>query len=767
MDDLLPTDPDRIGPYILEGRLGAGGMGQVYLGRSPGGRHVAVKVIRPEHARNPQFRRRFTREVEAARRVGGFHTAQVIAADPDAASPWLATAYVPGPSLHEVVTTDGPLTPDALRALGAGLAEGLAAIHECGLVHRDLKPSNVIMATDGPRIIDFGIARSADASALTSLGVVIGTFAFMSPEQVRADQAGPASDVFSLGAVLGFAATGRGPFDAETIPAIVHRIISEQPRLGDLSGPLRDTVEACLAKEPDERPEIADVLAALARGSQHRAEASDRSDGQSSHNGHGTVMDTTAPVPFAALDTEPAVQVPTAADQTDAARPSRRAVLGMAGGAAVLVGGGVIAATRFGGNGNGGGGGGGGGKNTGSAPKIGDVAEARPLWRSSVPRIDSLIAYDGGVLWMGSRPDSDESAEAVWSFDTAGNTRWRLPLLGLDVLGTRGVCAGVIREGMLYLGAGGPLPVDAASDVDAQVVAVDLARGKRTWSAAVAPHPYYIGSISGGRDGIVYATGSTVERGTFNMVWAVDTASRRKIWEREVTKSEGFGTVVVPRSGDRVFHLMSTYGSGQQARLQVLNARKNGAPGWTVPLPEAMGDVSQLPNLCPAGGTLVYAADRLTAFDPATGVRIWTKRQPANGYGGFGIPAANANGSQVFVTTQTEDAAGRTTLTLHALDPRSGDEKWRSSVIPEGKVGLVNLLVADSTVYVLVGQRIASDVGYYYEPDDDYRWPFIWAVNAANGKSRWRYTPSETFEAAAGFGRLYVAIGDSITALSV
>ncbi|NUS83115.1 MAG: protein kinase [Streptomyces sp.] len=753
MDDLLPADPDRIGPYVLEGRLGAGGMGQVYLGRSPGGRHVAVKVIRPEHARNPQFRRRFAREVEAARAVGGFHTAQVIAADPDATSPWLATAYIPGPSLHKVVTTDGPLAPDALRALGAGLAEGLAAIHGCGLVHRDLKPSNVIMAADGPRIIDFGIARSVDASALTSLGVVIGTFAFMSPEQVRADQAGPASDVFSLGAVLGFAATGRGPFDAETIPAIVHRIISEPPWLGDLSEALRDTIEACLAKEPDDRPDIADVLATL---------APDSRGGQVTEV---EVLDSR--VPFAALDTAPAVQTPTAvqsptAAQTDPARPSRRALLGLAGGAAALIGGGVIAAKNLGG----GSGNGGKGTDSDSAPKIGDVAEARPLWRSSVPRIDSLIAYEGGVLWMGARPDPDESAEAVWSFDTAGNPRWKLPLLGLDALGARGVCAGVIREGMLYLGAGGSLPVDPASDADAQVVAVDLAKGKRAWSAPVAPHPFYVGSMSGGRDGIVYTTGSTIERGSFNMVWAVDIASRRKIWEREFDKSAGFATVVVPPSGNRVFHLLSTYGSGQQAQLQVLNPRKKGAPGWTTPLPEAMGDVSQLPNLCAAGGTLIYSADRLIAFDPATGNRIWTKKQPAKGYGGFGIPAANANGSQVFVTTQTADAAGRTTLTLHAFDPRSGDEKWRSSVIPEGKVGLVNLLVADSTVYVLVGQRIATDVGYYYEPDDDYRWPFIWAVNAANGKSRWRYKPSETFEAAVGFGRVYVAIGDSITALS-
>ncbi|ADI09523.1 WD40-like serine/threonine protein kinase [Streptomyces bingchenggensis BCW-1] len=610
------------------------------------------------------------------------------------------------------------------------------------------------MATDGPRIIDFGIARSADASALTSLGVVIGTFAFMSPEQVRADQAGPASDVFSLGAVLGFAATGRGPFDAETIPAIVHRIISEPPRLGDLSGALRDTVEACLAKEPDGRPAIADVLTRLAQDSQDSQDSPDSQDGQVTE-----VVDSR--VPFAALDTEPAVQMPTAV-QADPSRPSRRALLGLAGGAAVLIGGGVIAAKSLGG-GSDGSGDGGKGTGTDSTPKIGDVAEARPLWQSSVPRIDSLIAYEGGVLWMGSRPDSDKTPEAVWSFDTAGNTRWKLPLGDLTVLVTRGVCAGVIREGMLYLGAAGPF--EATSDVDAQVVAVELASGDRAWSAAVAPPPFYIASTSGGRNGVVYATGTTDVAGP-SKVWAVDIASRRKIWEYEVAKNDGLGTVVVPPSGDRVFHLMSTYDSGQDASIQMLNAGKKGAPGWKATLPEATGDVSRLPNLCAVGGTLVYAADSLIALDPATGDRIWTKKQPAKGYGGFGIPAANENGSLVFVTTQTEDAAGRTTLTLHALDPRSGDEKWRSSVTPEGKLRLVNLLVADSTVYVLVGQRIASDVGYYYKPDDDYRWPFIWAVNAANGKSRWRYNPSETFEAAAGFGRVYVAIGDSITALS-
>ncbi|MFB4307500.1 WD40 repeat domain-containing serine/threonine protein kinase [Actinomadura sp. GTD37] len=256
MEPLHPGDPRRIGPYELEARLGAGGMGQVFLGESPGGRRVAVKVVRAEYAEDERFRRRFAREVEAARRVGGFHTAQVVDADPEAESPWLVTAFIPGPSLREVVAERGPLDPDAVRALAAGLAEGLAAIHACGLVHRDLKPGNVIMAADGPRIIDFGIALAADATVLTSHNVVVGTYAYMSPEQVLGDVPGPPGDVFSLGCVLAYAATGGGPFDATSIPAIVHRVLHEEPDLSALPEDLRNLIAACLAKEPERRPTL-------------------------------------------------------------------------------------------------------------------------------------------------------------------------------------------------------------------------------------------------------------------------------------------------------------------------------------------------------------------------------------------------------------------------------------------------------------------------------------------------------------------------------
>ncbi|MFD8141873.1 WD40 repeat domain-containing serine/threonine protein kinase [Streptomyces sp. NPDC059708] len=264
MDALLPHDPQWVGPYRLEGRLGEGGMGQVFLGTSPGGRPVAVKLIRAELAGTGQFRERFAREVEAARQVGGFHTAQVVDADPAAASPWLVTAFIPGPTLHRAVAEGGPLDPAAALRLGAGLAEGLAAIHRCGLVHRDLKPGNVIVAEDGPRIIDFGIARAVDASSLTATGSVIGTYAYMSPEQIRADRAGPASDVFALGAVLAFAATGRGPFDAPSLPAVVQRILDEPPALEGIEGELRAVLTDCLAKDPADRPGVEGLPARFA-----------------------------------------------------------------------------------------------------------------------------------------------------------------------------------------------------------------------------------------------------------------------------------------------------------------------------------------------------------------------------------------------------------------------------------------------------------------------------------------------------------------------
>lgn len=265
MQPLGVDEPTAIGPYRLLGRLGSGGMGRVYLGRSAGGRTVAVKIVHPHFALDEEFRARFRREVDSARRVGGAWTAPVLDADPEAAVPWVATGYAAGPSLSAAVADSGALPSPSVRALGAGLAEALAAVHELGLVHRDVKPSNVLLTLDGPLLIDFGIARATDGTAsLTSTGVSIGSPGYMSPEQILGKGITGAADVFSLGAVLAYAATGAPPFSGDSSAALLYKVVHEEPELGPLDGEVRDLVEACLAKEPGARPTPGEVGRRLA-----------------------------------------------------------------------------------------------------------------------------------------------------------------------------------------------------------------------------------------------------------------------------------------------------------------------------------------------------------------------------------------------------------------------------------------------------------------------------------------------------------------------
>jgi serine/threonine protein kinase len=259
--ELQPDDPQSIGPYRLVGQLGQGGMGRVFLGVSPGGRPVAVKAIRTELAANPEFRARFGREVAAARRVSGVFTAQVVDADVDGPVAWMATAYVPGPSLAEAVDTHGPLPEASLLALAAGLAESLNAIHAVGVVHRDLKPSNVLLAEDGPRVIDFGISRATESTMLTQAGLVVGSPGFMSPEQAMGSDVGAPSDIFTLGAVLAFAATGEGPFGTGTTAALLYRVVHGAPSLDLVPPTVRPLIEHCLAKDPRQRPTANGLLA--------------------------------------------------------------------------------------------------------------------------------------------------------------------------------------------------------------------------------------------------------------------------------------------------------------------------------------------------------------------------------------------------------------------------------------------------------------------------------------------------------------------------
>ncbi|MFD0638774.1 protein kinase [Catenulispora yoronensis] len=254
-------DPSRVGPYKILGRIGSGGMGVVYLAESPGRRRVAVKCIHSDLAANAEFRRRFAQEVDAARRVGGFHAVQVIDADPSGDPPWLATAYIPGPSLADAISQVGPMSEPALRLLGAGLAEALVAIHAAGLAHRDLKPSNVLLADDGPRVIDFGVSRAFnDGSLRTATGVVIGTPQFMAPEQIIGSESGAAGDVFSLGLVLCEAA-GCAPFGNGSAQSLLLRAIHTEPDLAAVPPGMRRMIAACLQKDPTRRPTPSELIA--------------------------------------------------------------------------------------------------------------------------------------------------------------------------------------------------------------------------------------------------------------------------------------------------------------------------------------------------------------------------------------------------------------------------------------------------------------------------------------------------------------------------
>jgi serine/threonine kinase PknH len=258
--EALPGDPAELAGYRISGRLGAGGMGRVYLAFTPAGRPVALKVLRPELGDDPEFRARFRQEVAAARRVSGLFTAQVLHADPDGSPPWLVTAYVAGQSLAQAVADHGPLPEGSVLLLAAGVAEALQGIHAAGLVHRDLKPSNVLLAADGPRVIDFGIARAAQATTLTRTGYRVGSPQFMAPEQVQGGPLSGAADVFALGALAAYAATGRPPFGDGDVAAVMYRVLHADPDTGGCPDPLRALITDCLAKDPSARPAPAQVV---------------------------------------------------------------------------------------------------------------------------------------------------------------------------------------------------------------------------------------------------------------------------------------------------------------------------------------------------------------------------------------------------------------------------------------------------------------------------------------------------------------------------
>ncbi|MDQ0797955.1 serine/threonine-protein kinase [Streptomyces sp. B1I3] len=327
---LADDDPRSVAGYLLSARLGAGGMGKVYLSYTPGGRPVAIKVIRPEFAEDPEFRRRFQQEVRAAQRVQGLYTAPVIDSDTEGPRPWLATAYVQGPSLHSAVAAHGPMPVASVLLLVAGIAEALQVIHRAGIVHRDLKPSNVLLAVDGPRVIDFGIARAADTTALTGTGVSVGTPSFMSPEQAAGTSCTEATDVFALGQIAVFAATGAAAFGDGSSHAVLYRIVHEDPDLSRLPDELREVVTGCLGKDPAQRPSTARIIEMCGLASQDPALRRPGSWLPSSYAADLTQAAAPTPPPHpatqAAPSTPPAYPATQAASHTPPVHPPTQAV---------------------------------------------------------------------------------------------------------------------------------------------------------------------------------------------------------------------------------------------------------------------------------------------------------------------------------------------------------------------------------------------------------------------------------------------------------
>ena len=643
MTATLPTDPRQIGPYRVVRRLGAGGMGQVFLGRSPAGRMVAIKVIHPSMADDENYRARFRREITAARAVGGVYTAPVVDADPDASPPWLAIAFLQGMSLQETVKRHGPLPPPAVRMLGAALAEALRSIHGAGVVHRDLKPSNVMLTPEGPRVIDFGIARPTEATTLTKTGATLGTPAYMSPEQASGEEAGPASDIFSLGGVLTYAATGVGPFGQGAVHEVVYRVLHTEPALDGIVDPgLRTLVAACLEKDPARRPGPDWLLAQLS--------ADQVAFPQGTH---------WLP-PNVAHDVAQRVQA------TVPSGPSRRGLLALGVGGALAAG--LLTA--------------------GGAGYVLLRDDGPALWTYRLPegmQVRTRLVVHGGTVfvfaserltgetvaieartgkrkWRGSftaaRDSSaamldgrgfvyDSSGEVLTGFDTAtGRTLWTQRLKTFGLAPAPVASAGVVcLAGSEETGEYGVYAFDAASGTPRWRFGVDdIARS----GAAVSGNMCYAATRNGFVHGIDLATGSVRWRGR-----------------------TGAGSHVTPMvTGDLVAVLTQ---DGVVHGFDAADGRRR----WRTPLGD--GAAADSPDAVAAGvsGGIVFVAGHdgvLYAVDAATGRERW--RRPGGrpgltaGQRGYAIPSV---GGGLAVTTDNEG-------TVTALDAATGRPRWERGV---------------------------------------------------------------------------------------
>ncbi|WP_428954054.1 PQQ-binding-like beta-propeller repeat protein [Streptomyces sp. cg35] len=707
VDQLTQHDPRRIGPFEVLGRLGAGGMGLVYLARSASGRRVAIKTVRTELAEDQLFRVRFTREVEAARAVSGFYTAAVVDADPRAAVPWLATAYVPAPSLEEIVNECGPLPAQAVRWLAAGVAEALQSIHGAGLVHRDLKPSNVLVVEDGPRVIDFGIASGVSNTRLTMTNVAVGTPAYMSPEQAKDSRSVTgASDVFSLGSTLVFAATGHAPFHGANPVETVFMLLREGPDLEGLPQELRSLIESCMQMEAALRPSPADLQSQLAphlfgSGSDDSGTASawlpERSVAliESRRGGRPTVKPPTARTPGHGAPVPAMPPQPPAPVSTDGWRPSPVVAgtgLGAADGPVHLAGAQVP---------------------IGPGPR---VADARAAAVKAPPAESGLVAS-----WSRSKaaaPAVNGSTDPVVPVPAqAEATAWRPWRFRMsnDVWGTPTVAGDLV-----YV-------------TSFEVHALDVATGRRrfktrdvAWSMAVAdgrvhasdgPTLWALDARDGGdlwrlgTDAWVYALqadrGTVVTATRGGGVQAREAANGDLLWEITGCQTD----FEAPEAGP-VVHDGTVY-VWQDARLRALEAR-TGEERWSYPIGDAASCGGVPVRLTPAPDGYVYisAGTRVLAVEAGSGHVRWHFEAPAV----FLCPPAYAPGPAV--------AGGGVYLadhlgTVYALDATDGRDRWRIATEPRPAT-IDPVLVSHGHVHVGSGQG-------------------LYTLDAVTGTPKWRF----------------------------
>ncbi|MGW5623921.1 serine/threonine-protein kinase [Streptomyces olivaceus] len=714
VDQLTQHDPRRIGPFEVLGRLGAGGMGLVYLARSASGRRVAIKTVRTELAEDQLFRVRFTREVEAARAVSGFYTAAVVDADPRAAVPWLATAYVPAPSLEEIVNECGPLPAQAVRWLAAGVAEALQSIHGAGLVHRDLKPSNVLVVEDGPRVIDFGIASGVSNTRLTMTNVAVGTPAYMSPEQAKDSRSVTgASDVFSLGSMLVFAATGHPPFHGANPVETVFMLLREGPDLEGLPDELRPLIEACMQMEATGRPNPADLQSQLAphlfgSGSDDSGTASawlpERAVGliEGRRNGRPAPRPAGAPggrgpggarppVPAAPPLPPPPAHDP-AVPAPPAHGPAIPAPVGAPDAGPVRLAGAAVP--------------------IGPGPRVADTRAAAV----AAPRPESALS----ASWSRPRPGVNGADPAVPAAppappeaSPAGWRPWRFRMSN-DVWGTPRVA-----DDLVYV-------------TSFEVHALDVATGRRrfktrdvAWSMAVAdgrvhasdgPTLFALNAREGAdlwrvqTDAWVYSlhadrgTVLTATRGGGVQAW--EASSGQKLWELT-----GAQTDFESAEAGAALHEGTAY-VWQDARLRALDAR-TGDERWSYPIGDAAscGGVPVRLAQAPDGYVYVAAGTRVLALEVASGHVRWHFEAPAVFLAppAF-VPGPAVTGGGIYLA----DYLG----TVYALDATDGRDRWR--IATEARSSTDPVLVAAGHVHVGSGKG-------------------LYTLDAVTGTPKWRF----------------------------